>query len=269
MQRPRQAMPMEVFHEVVRQAVQMGVTTIEFNVMIGDPLLDPRLLERAMYIKSFPQVKEVGFTTTLQWLHKFDIEDFFRCHFSWISVSTTLSGRQSYRDFFGVDKYDQMLANLAFLLQRNNQGDYRIRVEIDIKPTPERADGICSHADFRHIQSLTSQNLTELVKRREFYVGDWGGAVQVPGYLKLRPTPLPGSRPCGRLYDGLMVFSNGKVGACNCRDFEASSELILGTLHDDNLDSMWRSQRLADVREGWEQAGRIPAVCQNCRHYSS
>ena len=117
--------------------------------------------------------------------------------------------------------------------------------------------------------AIEPQNLTELVKRREFYVGDWGGAVQVPGYLKLRPTPLPGSRPCGRLYDGLMVFSNGKVGACNCRDFEASSELILGTLHDDNLDSMWRSQRLADVREGWEQAGRIPAVCQNCRHYSS
>jgi radical SAM protein with 4Fe4S-binding SPASM domain len=269
MQRPRQAMPMESFRHVVRQAQRMGVDTIEFNVMIGDPLLDPDFLERATYIRSFPQVKEVGFTTTLQWLHKFDINEFFRCHFSWISVSTTLSGRQSYRGFFGVDKYDQMLANLALLLQRNNQCDRRIGVTIDIKPTPERAREICSHSDFRHIQSLTSQDLTKLVRSQEFYVGDWGGAVQVPGYLKLRPTPLPGSRPCRRLYGGLMVFSNGKVGACNCRDFEASSELILGTLHDDSLDSMWRSQRLADIREGWEQAGRIPAVCRSCRHYSS
>jgi len=35
-----------------------------------------------------------------------------------------------------------------------------------------------------------------------------------------------------------MVYSNGKVGACACRDFEASSELILGNVADQSLEEM-------------------------------
>jgi hypothetical protein len=39
-------------------------------------------------------------------------------------------------------------------------------------------------------------------------------------------------RPCGRILRNLMVYSNGRVGACDCVDFEAASELILGNVAD-------------------------------------
>lgn len=267
MQRSRQAMKMEVFRKAVDEAVQLGAHDIDFSVMIGDPLLDPQLLERAAYIRRFPQVGDMGFTTTLQWLHKFDLQEFFKAGFSWIAVSTTLSGRDSYRNFFGVDKYDQMLSNLTLLLTENNRRDRPIDVVLSIKPTPERRSDILNHPDLRRIQALTAQNLRRNVKREDFFVMDWGGAIHLPSYLRLHPLWPRAHRPCGRLLRNIMIYSNGKVGACNCVDFEASSELILGNLSENSLGELWNSSHLAQMRSDWREGKAIPTACRTCRMY--
>lgn len=267
MQRNRQQMKMDVFKKAVDEAIQMGSTDIDFFVTIGDPLLDPHLLERARYVRQFQQVSDMGFNTTLQWLQLFNLDEFFACGFTWISVSTTLSGPETYRNFFGVDKYSQMLSNLIQLLKENNRRGSPIDVQIGIKPTPESRADILNHPDFKLIQSLTVQDLADEVRREDFFVCDWGGTVRLPSYL--RPLPLwPRShRPCYRLYQGLMLFSNGKVGACACRDFEASSELILGSIQENSLDEMWNGDKLKQIRSGWLTGKSIPDVCQKCRSY--
>jgi radical SAM protein with 4Fe4S-binding SPASM domain len=267
MQRPRQAMKMKVFKKAVDEAVLLGTHDIDFAVTIGEPLLDPQLLERARHIKQFPQVRDMGFNTTIQWLHKFDLDEFFRAGFNWIIISTTLSGRDQYRNFFGVDGYDQMLANLTTLLRENNRREKPMLVELSIKPTPERRQDILNHPDFQLVQSLTSQNLRKTVKQEHFLASDWGGAVRLPSYL----TPLPlwprAYRPCNRLLRDLVIFPNGKVGACACLDFEASSELILGNVEETSLIDMWNGQHLAQLRSDWSAGKKIPDVCQQCRIY--
>src|SRR5947209_1707271 len=47
MQRRRQPMKMEVFKKAVDDFARMGGTVVDFNAVIGEPLLDPHLLERA------------------------------------------------------------------------------------------------------------------------------------------------------------------------------------------------------------------------------
>ena len=267
MERPRQQMKMEVFQKAVDEAIQMGSTDIDLFVTIGDPLLDAHLLERARYIKKFPQVRDVGFNTTLQWLHLFELDEFFHCGFTWVHVSTVLCGRESYRNFFGVDKYDQMLANLVELLNENNRRGKPMNVQIGIKPTPESREDILGYPDFKHVQSLIDQDLAAQIRREDFFVCDWGGTVQLPSYL--RPLPLwpRAHRPCNRLFQGLMLFSNGKVGACACRDFEASSELILGSVQDNSLADMWHGEKLEQIRSDWRTGKKIPDVCLKCRSY--
>jgi radical SAM protein with 4Fe4S-binding SPASM domain len=267
MERPRIAMQEDVFRKAVDESILLGSQVIDFSVMIGDPLLDRRLLERARYVKAFPQVREMGMTTTLQWLHLFDLDEFFRCGFTWVAVSTTLSGRERYRDFFAVDKYDQMLANLVGLLQENNRRNKPIEILISIKPTPEPRRDILNHPDFKLVQSLTRQNLRRMVKREAFFVFDWGGALRLPPYLRLHPLWPRKRRPCGRLLRHLQVYSNGKVGACNCVDFEASSELILGNVAETSLVEMWQGERLQQIRSDWRAGKRIPGVCEQCRMY--
>ncbi|MDR3740865.1 MAG: SPASM domain-containing protein [Terracidiphilus sp.] len=267
MQRPRQAMSTDVFKKTVDDSIAIGARDIDFSVMIGDPLLDPRLLERARYLRTYPHLRDMGFTTTLQWLHLFDIDEFFDCRFTWITVSTTLSGPERYHDFFGVDHYDQMLANLVTLLKENNRRGNPLIVNLSIKPTPEPRRQILNHPDFQLVQSLTTQNLRKIVKREAFFVMDWGGGVQLPSFLRLYPLWPRKRRPCGRLLQFLMVYSNGKVGACNCVDYEASSDLILGDIREQSLGEMWKGPQLQQMRDDWRAGTKIPIVCQFCRMY--
>src|SRR5690606_15204621 len=110
MERRKQPLDLALFEKTVDDFARMGGRDIDFNVTIGDPLLDPQLLARARYVRRYPQFTQLGFVTTLQWLHRFSLDEFFASGITWLTVSTTLSGRDTYRAFFQVDKYDQMLA---------------------------------------------------------------------------------------------------------------------------------------------------------------
>ncbi len=267
MLRRKEPLDMDRFKKAVDEFAAMGGTEVDFNATIGDPLLDPQLLERARYVRRHPQFQQLGFVTTLQWLHRFDHNEFFEAGFTWIAVSTTLSGKQTYFDFFQVDKYDQMLDNLHNLLAENTRRSGSLNIEIAIKPTNEPLENVINHPDFQTISHLTKQNLESDVKNIGFYVDDWLGAVKLPAYLKKRPLYPRAYRPCRLLYAGLMLYSNGKVGACACRDFEADSELILGNVGDQSLDSMWQGDTLARLRREWRTHNKVPEICQSCRHY--
>jgi radical SAM protein with 4Fe4S-binding SPASM domain len=268
MERRKQMLDMGLFQKAVAELVAMGVETVDFNVTIGDPLLDKRLLERARLVRSHAQFKTLGFVTTLQWLHLHDIDEFFDAGFTWLSLSIVLSGRERYKEFFGVDCYDQMLSNLVTLIETNERRGRPMVLMFSIKPTPEERSAIVNHPDFIRIQGLLGDvNLSQCVEAQGMYVDDWGGSVTLPHYLKKRPIIPRPFRPCRFLYTGLMIYSNGNVGACNCRDYEANSDLILGNLANDSLESMWNGEHLQALRSGWRKRNAVPNICKTCRHY--
>ncbi|MBZ5511766.1 MAG: radical SAM protein [Acidobacteriia bacterium] len=269
MQRKKQPLSMELFKKAVDELAAMGSSALDFNVTIGDPLLDPYLLERARYAtRTYPQFNSVGFVTTLQWLHRFPIDEFWDSGIKWISISTALSGREKYAEFFGVDKYDQMMRNLLTLIEENKRRENKIIYVIHIKPTNEPVEAVLKHADFQRINSMVEQDLVANVKTRGAYVDDWQGAVQLPPYLKKRPLVPRAFRPCAQLFGGMIVYSNGNVGACNCRDFEASSELTLGNVKDNTLAELWSGEKVARLRSEWRRKNKVPEICKTCRHYN-
>lgn len=267
MKRQKEPLATEKFKKAVDEFISMGGTDIDFNVTIGDPLLDPMLLERARYVRSFPQVRQLGFVTTLQWLHRWKMDEFFESGLDWLSISITLSGREKYKEFFGVDKYDRTLKNLLMLIEENKKRGEKITYGICIKPTDEPIEQIINHPDFKLIDSLVEQDLVSTLQLEGFYVDDWLGTVKLPAYLKKRPLYPRPFRPCQLLYSGLMIYSNGNVGACACRDFEASSELILGNVANQSLAEMWKGEKLASIRSDWLTKNRVPDICKSCRHY--
>jgi radical SAM protein with 4Fe4S-binding SPASM domain len=268
MQRQKEPLEVTKFKKAVDEFVAMGGTTIDFNATIGDPLLDPFLLERARYVKQFPQFESLGFVTTLQWLHRYDLDEFFDSGITWLSISTSLSGREKYLEFFGVDKYQPMLENLLTLIKENNKRGKPLDLFIGVKPTNEPIEDVLQHADFQLIDSLVDQDLPVALRDNGgVYVDDWLGSIELPPYLKKRPLYPRAFRPCQLLYSGLMVYSNGNVGACSCRDFEASSELILGNVGSESLGEMWEGEKLAALRSDWLKKSKVPDICKSCRHY--
>ncbi len=266
MTRARQPLPLPLFTAAVDQYAAMGGRAIDFNTIIGDPLLDPHLLERARYVRRFPQFTSNGFITTLQWLHRFDLEEFLDAGFTWLAVSTTLTGPDTYRAFFGVAMYKTMLDNLLRLLAAV-QERRQLSVYVDVKPTPEPVEAILNHPDFCKVRALVGDQLDACVRQRSFYVADWGGAVVPPPPLKLRPLYPRHFLPCRLLYKGLAVFSNGRVGACACRDYNADGDLILGHIERHTLAELWHGEHLARIRHDWRHRNKIPAICRTCRHY--
>lgn len=266
MQRKKQELPHVLYTKAVNSFIELGGENVNFNVTIGDPLLDKNLLEKAKYLQQFKQLKGNGFVTTLQWLHLHNIDDFFEAGFEWISVSTVLTGRERYAAFFGADMYEQMLNNLVFLLEESKRRR-KLYVKIDIKPTGEKDEEVVAHKDYQLIKKLSGRDLDENVKKRSLYVDDWQGAVSLPSYLKKRPLLPRAKLPCPLLHNTLMVFSNGNIGACACRDYNADSELVLGNISDISLDQAWNGKKLQTIWDDWRSGKHVPKICKSCRHY--
>jgi radical SAM protein with 4Fe4S-binding SPASM domain len=255
----------DLFESAVTQFSDMGGTSLDFNVTIGDPLLDKRLLQRARFAKS-KNITGLGFVTTLQWLHIHSIKEVVEL-FDWISVSTTLSGRDMYRSFFRVDLYDRMLTNLKLLIQAKKEWNPEFNLHIAIKPTDEPVGAVVNHPDFMEINRLHSQDLKKILSSRSIYVDDWSGNVKLPSFLKKRPLIPRFRRPCRFLYETLHVHSNGKVAGCACRDFNADSQLILGELSKNTLKEIWNGVVLNKIRSEWRSRNCVPRICKTCRFY--
>jgi MoaA/NifB/PqqE/SkfB family radical SAM enzyme len=266
MKRKKVSIDMSLFKAIVDDFALSGGQSIDLTDTIGDPLLDKRIIERGKYVRRYPQFKTLGFVTTLQWLHRHDITQFIDT-FTWIGVSITLSGRLSYQQFFGVDKYEQALTNLRKLLSLIKAEKSNFYVGISLKPTDEDEEDIIKHPDFREVNSLIGGGLEDQVRNRTFFVDDWQGAVKLPAYLRKRPLYPRAFRPCSMLYGHMMVYSNGKVSACSCRDFEASSDLILGNAGETGIMKLWIGDKLSSIRRNWRLKNQVPNICKTCRHY--
>lgn len=266
MQRPRMAMPMPIFERAIKQFAAMGGKKLDLTTVIGEPLLDPLLLKRLPIIRRHPHISNIGFLTTLQHLHRFDINSFVLSGLEWITISTTIWGKKDYERFFGVPLYHQTMKNIETLLMANARHGYPVRIYFSLKSTGRNTSEILSHPDFKRIETLYGPGLTAAARQLSRRADDWNGHVKLPSFLEKKPFLPRAFTPCKRLYEGLRVFSDGKVGACACRDFEGNSELILGHT-DSGLHRLWRGEGLSKIRRRWRYRNQIPAICKRCRDY--
>jgi radical SAM protein with 4Fe4S-binding SPASM domain len=85
--------------------------------------------------------------------------------------------------------------------------------------------------------------------------------------MKLRTDLRPRLTPCSELYFGPMVYWDGKVGGCNCRDVDAR-ELVIGNVKDKHLADIWFGPEIERLREEFT-SGKMNPLCRKCSHYSN
>jgi hypothetical protein len=107
----------------------------------------------------------------------------------------------------------------------------------------------------------------------KFRYDSWAGKIQaqdLTGNMKLRkPSALrrPRISPCSELYSGPMVYWDGKVGACGCRDVDAS-ELIIGDANEEHLAAIWMGTELSKLRDEF-LTDEVRDICKSCTHYNN
>ena len=267
MKRRKEHLDMPLFKQGVDQYFEMGGTRVNFNCLVGEPFLDPHLMERIAYVRSHSQVESLTFFSTLQWLHKWDVDAIVSSGITALFVSVVLSGRDKYREFFGVDHYEQVLSNIDLLVEAIRKNNNDMTLELSLKPTGERAEQIVSHPDFIRIEGLTGGKATKALEEMGMGVHDYSGKVRLPHSLRRRPLYPRYKRPCRLLYDHLKIFSNGNAGLCVCSDFEADSGLIIGNCRQSTVEALWNGDNAESIRRAWKETNQVPAICKSCRAY--
>lgn len=257
-------MSQKIFKKAILDFVKMGGGDIGFTPVVGDPLIDTQLFERIKFCRSFPNIKKIGFYTNGILLAKINIEDLFNCGVNNITVSIGGLDPESYKQIYGVDKFNDVQGGLIELLQMNKKLSSPIKISIDLRGG-ESLQKINKSVFFKEISKLTPH----INYQYNYY--SWGGLIKqsdLSGYMKLIPLREK-KRPCSMFYaDGPTVLWDGKVTVCGCRELNGNSELILGNISEFSLGELWHSEKLKQLRSGF-QKGKVPDLCRSCSAYNS
>ena len=160
---------------------------------------------------------------------------------------------------------DQILENVKRFASANNAAGRPVDFQIDMRVDRPVADVFAS-ADYADVAALVGADRISV----KFRYDNWAGLItpdQLSGTMRLRKPLAAKPAPCSELYTGPIVYWDGTVGACGCRDVDAK-ELVIGDAKRDHLGTIWFGEEIRRLRREFT-TDRIKPICQSCTHYNS
>ncbi len=253
-------MPMVTFKKALEQYVAMGGGDLMIECVVGDPLLDPRFLDKVRMARARPEIVAIRTISNLIALDRVGADAFVRSGVSSILVSTAGFDKESYLRLYRSHLYERMKNNVLALLKANRDAGGPVQVTIGFRTDRPLRD-VLSDPDYQEVKAYHPDvDFT-------YAFSDWQGTVVLGANFVRREPPVQ-EESCYNLYDGPMVFANGDLGLCACQDVDADSELIVGNIAEQSLLEIWTSPKVAELRRRFS-AGNKPDLCRNCAAYQN
>jgi radical SAM protein with 4Fe4S-binding SPASM domain len=268
----RGVMSDQIFNKAINDFHHMGGKHVSFTPFAGDPLLDPKIIER------IHKTNELGFWTCFFTngirLNHVDIEKLLKSGIDLITVSTAPLDRNMYELIYRNKHYDDVLQGLVKLFSARNLIRKNLNISIAFRShIPLRQ--VLSLPDFKNIilPLMKPEDIKLLIVNTRGF-DTWGGLIKpedMVGIMRLALPPLLKQRPCVWTLTGLYVTWDGQVRACACRFAETENkdgidDLYLGNIMEHSLEEIWVGERLKRLRRSF-QGGNMPLVCRNCTMY--
>lgn len=263
--RPKKIMNMDLFNKILDEYISIGGEAVCLHPMVGEPLIDPHILERLSIINGKTSIKMSYFYTNGILLDKIGITKLLVSGVNEIHVSTAGFDKDMYDRLYKSRDYGRVVSNIHELLKKNNEMGRPVKVTIEIR-SDEPIRKVLNKKDFKEkiLPYIDINDISFLL-----YFDDWGGLItqnDLTGNMKLAK-PKRGRRPCARTFAAFVNY-DGKLRACGCRSlFEDVDELIIGDLHKSSLKDIWYGENLKILRKSFE-CKDIPKVCQKCSMYT-
>jgi radical SAM protein with 4Fe4S-binding SPASM domain len=197
-------------------------------------------------------------------LNKFGAEALVTSGLSSLTVSTSGFDPVMYERVYRSTRYAQMLRNVKEFGEVNNRLGRPVTLFVDMRVDRPLAE-VLSYADYNEVAAIVGPENIGV----KFRYDSWGGKIsqdELTGNMKLRRNLRPRWSPCTELFMGPMVYWDGTVGGCNCRDVNAS-ELIIGNVRDQHLADIWFGPELKALRDEFTTP-KIKDLCKSCEHYN-
>lgn len=265
--RPKKIMDDHLFKLCLQEANSIGGESICIGSVVGDCLLDRKIIERIAQAKSQKNIKQVAITTNIIALSAVGAERLLRSGVNSIHISTSGFDKQMYESIFRNNKFEIMKNNLLDLLRKNHEMGSPVVISVDLRIDRPIQD-VKDMDDFDTVIELANS-----VSYNLFY-DSWNGKIKqhdLIGSMKLRPDFYKYFKkiiPCVQLFAGglLGVSSDGIVTACACRDLNYDSELVLGNIKNHRLQDLIDSG-LKRIIDNWQKHRWLPQICRDCTHY--
>lgn len=265
--RAKGVMPMELYERALKEYVELGGTSIGFTPVVGDPLVDPHIIERIKMAVDTYQIKSIYFHTNGILLGRKNLyEDLLKSGLKELHISTAAFDREMFERIYRSKKYDDLLDGVSKLLKRNKELGEPVEIHVEFRPD-KPIDEVLNDKDFvEHVKPYVP--MSRVAWLTEF--DNWGGMItpdQLTGNMKMAAAPSIKKRPCSRTFTA-MVMWDGSIRACSCR-FKAGSfdDLKVGDINEGrSIDEVWKDKPVRELRRSFTNDTLKP-VCQSCSWY--
>jgi MoaA/NifB/PqqE/SkfB family radical SAM enzyme len=264
--RPEIFMDMDLYKKVVREFAEAGGKDISFTPTVGDALTDKHFLERLRYAKQFRGLRDIMVTTNMISMHLHSPRKVIEGGLTKLYVSMSGFDEDMYKRVYRSTQYKRVMNNLRDFIAVNKELGEPVHITIGMRcdrPITE----VTNYPDYKEIAGLIGDDHIDFNVRFD----NWAGLIKpkdLSGTMKIRKPSGPlrwRISPCAEMYDGPMVYSNGLVGACGCRDVDAN-QLIIGDARTQHIADIWQGEALKKLRAEF-LTDKIQPICKNCTHY--
>jgi radical SAM protein with 4Fe4S-binding SPASM domain len=260
-------MPFDVFKKAVDEWASVGGQSLDLTPVVGDPLVDPGLLEKVDYAVNQAHIKTVVLTTNAILINKNDTyKRLIDLGIGGVYISTQGASREVYEKIYGVKHYDDAMSGIRNLLEYNHARGEPARIVIRFR-NAEKPSQIIRSPDFKkNIQPYLSEKV-----RINFTVDydNWGGTIQpadLSGSMRLRVLPPPLNVPCKNLFN-FAVRHDGRIRLCGCRLTRSDvDDLVVGNIREKSLEEISKSDQAWSIIKGF-YSGKRPETCLECTFY--
>jgi MoaA/NifB/PqqE/SkfB family radical SAM enzyme len=260
-------MPFILFKKIVDEWKSLGGSRIDLTHTVGDPLIDPGLVEKINYAIHQAGIKKVSFTTNGILLNKNDnYRRLIDAGVNEIYISTEGTDREMYEKVYGVKHYDDMLSGVGNLLEYNRSKGEPTSIAIRFRNAQKPSEIIGSKDFLRVIKPYFSDKV-----RCNFTIDfdNWGGLIKdqdLLGHMRLRHMHNNLDIPCCALF-GFMVRYDGSVRLCGCR-FKRTDmdDMVIGNIREQSLLDISKKAKAWEVAKGF-YSGKRPETCVGCSLY--
>jgi MoaA/NifB/PqqE/SkfB family radical SAM enzyme len=265
----------ELFEKLIDQYCEVGGGPISLTPTVGDPLVDPLILERIKYARSKPAIEDIGMTSNLILLEKVGGQKLIDAGLTSLSVSTTAFDPEMYKRIYRSDMFVKVYRSILDFARLNNSLGRPVKFVIGMR-TDRPLQEVFASEKYKEVAALVGpENIAA-----NFFFDNWSGRISqadLTGTMRLRNQGAiqhfflnvrrPRISPCAELYSGPMVYWDGKVGACGCRDVDAS-ELVIGNISHQHIADIWFGEEVKKLRREF-LSDDVQPICKDCTHYNN
>ncbi|HXC37234.1 MAG TPA: radical SAM protein [Candidatus Acidoferrales bacterium] len=260
-------MSLEVFKKAVDEWAALGGQSLDLTPVVGDPLVDPGILDKVDYAVNRAGLKDVYLTTNAILINRNETyKKLIDLGIAAVYISTQGASKEVYERIYGVKRYDEAMSGVRNLMEYNRSKNEPARIVVRFR-NHEKPSAIIRSPDFKkYIQPYLSERV-----RVNFTVDfdNWGGTIKagdMTGFMRLRELPPMLNVPCQNLFN-FAVRHDGKVRLCGCRlTASDNDDLVVGNVREKTLMELSQSDETWNIVKGFYE-GKRPTTCLECTFY--